>query len=275
MNSIRKIFIKWFDLQYIAKNMLIVLLLGMILLVFTYFIFIIPIGIETEYTKAAIAGIFAICAAALTGFSTHEDGNRQIALRYVTDKRVGWLNNLSSWTAELCELYCKYINLYREICNGSFVKKEDYIFINEIYSKIIRIISELYLHYNFTGGRDRIILQLLQIIEYKLGELHNRLRVYNISEILCTDEDTYIRKALELLVKHSQIYYKLEWERIKDEVVYAGNVNVREKIIKKAMVKKRLKLYEEQINFNNISKDNLLDNFNLENVYNELSQEKY
>ena len=54
---------------------------------------------------------------------------------------------------------------------------------------------------------------------------------------------------LRLLVQHTQIYLKLEWERIKNESVYDGSIKHRRKKIKKKMLNDRLELYEEQKRF--------------------------
>lgn len=59
------------------------------------------------------------------------------------------------------------------------------------------------------------------------------------------------KKILKLIEDHTQVYLKLEWERIKDETKYVGNIKHRSHFIKKKMVKQRLNLYEKKNRFEN------------------------
>ena len=274
MHRLKNFFMKWFDISYIAKNIALLLVLAIVLLVFTYGIFNLNLGNDSEYIKTVITGIFAICASALAGFSTHEDNNRQIALRYITDKRADWSNEQNSITAELCKEINNYILLYN-LNYGSCLTQAQCEKLLHLHSKIMKNITRLYLRYNFTGGRDKVILQLLRVLQEKLNNWSNNIctsQILSLNNFGKEKESLY--KCLNLLILHSQLYYKLEWERSKDEAKYIGNIMMRGKLIKKLMTNKRLNLYKKQIEFNRHSEHIRLDKLDLEAVYEELLKEK-
>lgn len=113
----------------------------------------------------------------------------------------------------------------------------------------------LYLKYNLKGERDKIILQILKELYNSMQELDRNLTMLRFKATNDTDLNALyeckknIIIDLRLLVQHTQIYLKLEWERIKNESVYDGSIKHRRKKIKKKMLNDRLELYEEQKRF--------------------------
>lgn len=274
MHTLKKFFMKWFDVSYIAKNIALLLIFAVVLLAFTYTIFHLNLGNDSEYVKTVITGIFAICASALTGFSSHEDNNRQIALRYITDKRADWSSEQSNVTAELCKGINDYISLY-SLNMGKVLDDSKCEKLISLHSKVVKNITKLYLRYNFAGGRDQVILRLLRLLQTNLDKWSNEVQsnaILNLPNF--QDERNYLYKCLNLLVLHSQVYSKLEWERSKDEARYIGNMMMRSKLIKKLMTNKRLNLYKKQIDFNKSANEIDIDKLDLNTVYQELLKEQ-
>lgn len=274
MHKLKKFFMKWFDVSYIAKNIALLLVFAVVLLAFTYTIFHLNFGNDSEYVKTVITGIFAICASALAGFSTHEDNNRQIALRYITDKRADWLNEQSNVTAELCKRVNDYILLYN-LHVGKLLDENQCEKLITLHSEIIANITRLYLRYNFAGGRDSVILRLLRLIQEKMDLWSRSVQCNTVLSLPDYDkEKDDLYKCLNLLVLHSQVYSKLEWERSKDEARYIGNMMMRSRLIKKLMTNKRLNLYKKQIEFNEKAEDIDMSKLDLKAVYEELLKEQ-
>lgn len=274
MHELKKFFMKWFDVSYIAKNIALLLVFAIVLLAFTYTIFHLNLGNDSEYVKTVITGIFAICASALAGFSSHEDNNRQIALRYITDKRADWSNEQNNVTAELCKGINDYILLYSLYFGKPLDVAKCEKLIN-LHSKIVKNITRLYLRYNFAGGRDKVILSLLRLVQEKLAYLSRSVKLNIVLDLNnFPNEKENLYKCLNLLVLHSQVYYKLEWERSKDEARYIGNMMMRSRLIKKLMTNKRLHLYKKQVEFNNDVADIDISKLELNAVYEELVKEQ-
>lgn len=274
MHKLKKFFKKWFDIGYIVKNIILMLIFAVVLLGFTYVIFNLNLGNDSEYIKIVITGIFAICASALAGFATHEDNNRQIALHYITDKRANWLNEQSKVTAELCKDINEYISNYSLVV-GSIVSQNNYQCLNKTYCNAIKNIAQLSLRYNFTGGRDKYILGLLRLMQETLFAWNGRLKPFNLLDFdNFQDEKKKFYNCLNLLVLHSQIYSKLEWERSKDEAKYIGNMMMRGKLIKKLMIHKRLHLYKKQVIFRREMDNINIKDLDIEEAYRELLKEK-
>ena len=269
MKIIVKFIRKNYDVSAFLKYILMIIVFGLVMLIFAFLIFNLPSGKgANEAVKAVVTGVFTICAAVLTGFFAHENTNREIAMQYIMGKRLDWLNRASITTAKLCSSMCEYFCLYNSII-GSLSKK-DYEKLTRIYSKIMDMLTDLYLHYNFTGGRDKKILKLIRFIEGKLRKFHDVLQI-NHSIVIDWSSVNDLEIALDALVKHSQIYSKLEWERIKAEANYTGNIKLRDNMIRKNMIKNRLRLYKKQVEFDAESYD--LSDLSIAATRNELEKD--
>ncbi len=272
MKTIFKFIHRNYDISNFIRNIVMVIIFCLVMIIFAYIIFKLPItnsnGLKNngDMVKAFVTGIFTICSAILTGFFTHENTNREIAMQYITGKRLDWLKRANVLTAQLCSDLCEYIFIYNNLVNN----KNYYDKLNRSYSKMIFVLTDLYLHYNFTGGRDRKILSLIRLIENNVREFQENIEKRNDEFVHRKLKE--LEKAVDALVKHSQIYHKLEWERIKEEAHYTGNIKLRDKVIRKNMVKTRLRLYEKQVAFDN--EDIEMDSLSLEQTYRELLSQK-
>lgn len=263
-----------------------------------------------NYLKLAVAGIFSLGGLFVSTIFAHKEKNREAVLKYVTEKRLGWIDDTRKVTADLCaevmrcvdiipnlkkyqynvsnieiEITDLFIELY-DITNDdieSFIKQlnlktRNYPSESSIMKEIDKRLSEcktqdfyyafsskfisLYLKYNLKGERDRIILQILRELYIAVENLNGKfseikfkeLSYKNISELY--DNKKAIITILFLLVQHTQVYLKLEWERIKNESIYDGSVKHRRKKIKRKMEKDRLELYKEQLDFDVEGREN-------------------
>lgn len=218
---------------------------------------------DNNYLKIVISGIITVSVGCLTMVRTQEDKSRQAALQYITEKRIDWLKDTRSMTVDLYKNATLY--LYDDIdkfsSNGldnmtENDKKDNADKLISAYADLMGAIAGLYIRYNFKGERDQILLHILDSIQEKMSEYKERrclgrTESFNDSGNLKKD----IRKLLELLMLHTQVYVKLEWERVKEETIYEGSINLRGKYIKKKMVKKRLQLYRDRENYDNDKKN--------------------
>ncbi len=274
--SLVKFFKRNYNIDEYAKNIILITIFGFIILFFAYLFFYLLGKNENQVVAGYVTGIFTFCAAILTGFLTHENTNRQIAMQYITGKRFDWLRRANTLTAQVCSNICEYVNAYRclkqcENNNNNTAKplKE----LNKVYSNIVYVLAELYLHYNFAGGRDRVILRLIELIQDVIDEFYKEANGVNVGKkINSKDLLENLEVAVEALVRHTQIYQKLEWERIKKEANYTGNINLRDKLIRKEMVKDRLKLYKKQVEFDSERPE--IEELKVTEIYNVLKNEK-
>ncbi|MBO1722466.1 hypothetical protein HJV72_17380 [Extibacter sp. GGCC_0201] len=105
--------------------------------------------------------------------------------------------------------------------------------IRDILGKVNQISAYLKLLLNFSGQIDEIILEIMA----------------NIVDELQEDKPDFerIHSLLELLIQHTQIYLKLEWNRVKREV--KGR-----RYGKRYQRKETIELYEKMANQRNIEK---------------------
>lgn len=274
-----------------------------------------------NYLKLAVAGIFSLGGVCISTIFAHKEKNRETVLKYVTEKRLSWIEDTRKVTADLCAETYRYvdivpnINQYNynvknidiettnffveltDIIDDNFIKKlntKPYSCPNKssIMHEISKCLTEyknqdfhhsfinnftlLYLKYNLKGERDRIILQVLRELYKAVNEFDEQLTKLKFKELSYKNIDELydskkkIITILRLLVQHTQIYLKLEWERIKNESVYDGSVKHRREKIKRKMENDRLELYKAQKNFDDEGKDKKIDRFSLymEPVYN-------
>lgn len=222
---------------------------------------------DNNYLKIAVSGIFTISTTCLTIIRSQEDKTRSVALQYVTDKRIVWLKDTRSLTTSLCKSVTYY--LYDNNDNKEKTR--------EAYSQIMEAISGLYIRYNFSGERDQILLHLLDAVQHELEKIK---LIYNSdSNEYCIRKEIQkekIRKILELLMLHTQVYLKLEWERVKEETIYEGDISLRKYFVKERMVKERLRLYKDRLKYqeSNANIKDILKEFSLETIYEGLKNKK-
>ena len=120
-----------------------------------------------------------------------------MSVQYITNKRVDWIYEVRNTLAE-------YIALAQECANKKVLDKSITI-PEKIYRELNVYLAKLRLLFNFDGDDDKKILDLLDNIKNNIsaGEDFNALNFQN---------------DIILLTKYSQVYLKLEWERVKYEI---------------------------------------------------------
>lgn len=112
---------------------------------------------------------------------------KQLSINFITDKRIEWIQNLRQAVSE-------YVSVCMTITNDK----------NNVTPENIREINlksgYIHLLLNFSDIIDSILIELMDKIN---KELENKRDIDNL---------------ITLFIKHSQIYLKLEWERVKAEV---------------------------------------------------------
>lgn len=247
---------RWLDLGYVKRNLLIAICVGALICVFA--ILIQKIGVEGGYTKEILTSTFSVVASLLALYATYENSSRQHALQYITNKRFDWLRDIRSLTSKLCGKMA-LAEVYFDDWDNTTDEEDDkckkkLLFLKKV-SEINELMSCLYLYYNFGGERDHILLLLLKKLD---KELDNMIE-YIVAQRQEKPSKDDRKKILKLIEDHTQVYLKLEWERIKDETKYVGNIKHRSLFIKKKMVKQRLNLYERKNRFENDFKNIELD----------------
>lgn len=122
---------------------------------------------------------------------------KNMSVQYITNKRVDWIYEVRNTLAE-------YIALAQECANKKVLDKSITI-PEKIYRELNVYLAKLRLLFNFDGDDDKKILDLLDNIKNNIsaGEDFNVLNFQN---------------DIILLTKYSQVYLKLEWERVKYEI---------------------------------------------------------
>ncbi|MFR9272421.1 hypothetical protein [Extibacter sp. GGCC_0201] len=143
-----------------------------------------------------------------------------MAVKYITDRRVEWIENVRKTVSE-------YVSVVQSM------EEMDTAQIRDILGKVNQISAYLKLLLNFSGQIDEIILEIMA----------------NIVDELQEDKPDFerIHSLLELLIQHTQIYLKLEWNRVKREV--KGR-----RYGKRYQRKETIELYEKMANQRNIEK---------------------
>lgn len=137
-----------------------------------------------------------------------------MAVKYITDRRVEWIENVRKTVSE-------YVSVVQSL------EEMDTVQIRDILGKVNQISAYLKLLLNFAGQIDEIILEIMA----------------NIVDELQEDKPDFerIHSLLELLIQHTQIYLKIEWNRVKWEV--KGR-----RYGKKYQRKETIELYEKMAN---------------------------
>lgn len=214
---------------------------------------------NSEYIKIIIPAVITVSSACLTIVKTQADKSRLVALQYITEKRIDWLKDTRMLTVDLYKNVT--IFLYMTPIYDFY---KDYK-LRDAYGNIMASIAGLYVRYNFSGERDTILLHTLDALQKHIEECKKALM--NFDEITFNSEKTQIRELLELFMNHSQVYVKLEWDRVKEETIYDGSIKLRGKIIKKKMVKERGRLYKK-IQKYKLYNGEVLEDYNINEVIN-------
>lgn len=122
------------------------------------------------------------------------ENQKSLSIQYITNKRVDWIYVVRDTISE-------FISLAYFIAEKYKLKslKVD----SALYRNLNKETAKLKLFFNFTGDIDKDILGLINNIVNNLG-----------ADKFDSNE---FQNDINLLTKHSQIYLKLEWERVKLE----------------------------------------------------------
>lgn len=149
------------------------------------------------------------------------ENQKSLSVQYITNKRVDWIYAVR-------DTMSKFISLSYFITEK--YKVHDIKVEPSLYRELNKQIALLKLFFNFTGDIDIKILDLID----------------DIAQNLSSDEFvTFLfQKSIKNLTKESQIYLKLEWERVKLET---NNEFSQEKLDKKKkeLYEKYDKIYRE------------------------------
>ncbi len=141
-------------------------------------------------------------------------------MQYITDKRVDWMYNVR-------ETLSNYISVVILIADEYKLNKNKVP--SEFYREINCCTAKLKLLFNFDGELDNKIINLID-------DLNNIISNTEFSPRVFWDK-------VKKLTKYSQVYLKLEWERVKLET----ENNLDKMSIKKTLIQKEkdlLKSYE-------------------------------
>ena len=184
---------------------------------------------SSDFVKMITAGIGTACTAYFSLKYHQIDKDKELSLRYITEKRLDWINDTRELTSELCAYIAKFV--YDSGVDKCTARNE-----------IAGTLSSLYVRYNLNDENDRVLLDVLDymyvsvIYFEKLEESCDRAEAKN-----------RLVEAAKLLTIHSQIYLKVEWERVKLETTYSGDETHKDKIVKEKMSELRLSLYEQAV----------------------------
>lgn len=203
---------------------------------------------SSSFDYRTLGTIAAAFAGVIIYLVKSEENNRKNALQYTTDNRSDWMKYGRECTAQLIKNNEKFLNLIRRKRQYDKVKNKSDKYL-DVYQKFMselicsqtdihQNITNLKLHYNFVGGRDNVLLKLLDIY---------REEILKATQNPPHSSRKQINYILNELLWHTQIYNKVEWERLKEEVSYVGNIDVRDQYIKLKMIDKREKYYFAQI----------------------------
>lgn len=234
--------VKQFLLQVIAVIVVITLLTILIVCFFHWVInnydFFKGLNVKAEYLEILVSLIVAASTMCYTAVYMHKDKNRELALNYVTDRRVDWINETRGLVGTLCRYIWEYINL-RNLDEGT----------DELYGRIGGAIVDLYVRFNFDDPNDRIIIKLLDNMYLDVRE-YRKLYVDEKQSDVIKETRNRIEEYLKFLTMHSQIYLKIEWEKVKEETFSSDDIVERNGVIKRKLHGERKRLYEKRLTYN-------------------------
>lgn len=172
-----------------------------------------------SFAGALIGSLFLLLANFINNKSENErlelslknaeaDNQKNISVQYITNKRVDWIYEVRNTLSE-------YIALAQE-CANKKVHDKKMIIPDKICRELNVYLAKLRLLLNFTGFDDKIILELLD----KIKDNISRGEEFSSSEF---------QEDIILLTKYSQVYLKLEWERVKCEIEGVQDINGEQK----------------------------------------------
>ena len=170
--------------------------------------------LDSKFGAAAIAALVSFIICCITNYVQNRNAKAEVAVKYITDRRVEWIENVRKTVSE-------YVSVVQSM------EEMDTVQIRDILGKVNQISAYLKLLLNFVGQIDEIILEIMA----------------NIVDELQEDKPDFerIHSLLELLIQHTQIYLKIEWNRVKWEV--KGR-----RYGKKYQRKETIELYEKMAN---------------------------
>lgn len=177
---------------------------------------------------------------------TNKIHKESISTQYITDKRVDWIYAFREELANFLGIVNQYKN--QRIYQKSFDQTE-----NGLRSKLEISYSKLLLFLNFSGDIDKIIMNNLDYIFETVCKLNpyatkRRTKKFRKPTRPVGENVELLKKHIEWLMIHAQIYLKLEWNRVKGE----AELNTwGEKVMNDEM----LKLYKSAVGSFEISKD--------------------
>lgn len=176
--------------------------------------------LDSKFGAAAIAALVSFIICCITNYVQNRNAKAEVAVKYITDRRVEWIENVRKTVSE-------YVSVVQSM------EEMDTAQIRDILGRVNQIGAYLKLLLNFAGQIDEIILEIMA----------------NIVDELQEDKPDFerIHSLLELLIQHTQIYLKIEWNRVKREV--KGR-----RYGKRYQRKETIELYEKMANQRNIEK---------------------
>lgn len=153
------------------------------------------------------------------------NSQKSISVQYITNKRVDWIYEVRNTLAE-------YIALAQE-CANKKVNDKNIKIPEKIYRELNVYLAKLRLLFNFDGDEDKKILDLLNRIKNNIFD----------SENFCA---LNFQNDITLLTKYSQVYLKLEWERVKYEIRGEKDLS-NEQLLKKELPILKEKYYSEYL----------------------------
>ena len=190
------------------------------------------------FIKIIVTWVGSVCLAWMSSMYSQREKDKELSLRHITEKRLDWINDTRNLTSELCKYLAKFV--YADTDEEKLKVK----------AKIGGVLANLYMRYNLNDENDRVLLNLLDIIFvnvlYYGDSKRSRFTLINASKYLTI---------------HSQIYFKVEWERVKLETGYSGDEEKKDAFVKNKMTDLRTNLYKQEESnsksYNKILKDGL------------------
>ncbi|MFU0832777.1 MAG: hypothetical protein ACFWUC_07550 [Oscillospiraceae bacterium] len=150
------------------------------------------IGMINSGIGTVIAALIAAVASIVTLIGQHKSNKTSNYLNIISTQRVEWIQKLKEVISDYCEMMDKYQ------WNEEKPNRES----------IYKATANIKLYLNFKGAPDRTILGMIdEINKIYLGEEEYKL----------TNQKEIVESWLNYLLFISQIYCKVEWERVKFE----------------------------------------------------------
>lgn len=153
------------------------------------------------------------------------NSRKNISVQYITNKRVDWIYEVRNTLSD-------YIALAQECANKRANDKSLKI-PDTVYRTLNAYLAKLRLLFNFNGTEDKKILDLLNTIKNNICDKEN----------FCFSN---FQNDIILLTKHSQVYLKLEWERVKYEI-RGEKDSTNEKLLNQELSNLKEKYYKDYL----------------------------